>query len=673
MSISSKLIVLVTSTVLCLVVGLCLAGYFLISESGNQGAKERLAANNRAAQLMIEEKMHSLESLSAQLNLNKQLSDSLAKGDAATLKAMAKTMVGKPGIDQVTIVDAKNVIIARGHSDKTGDSVPSSRLAVNIPMTQGRPVIGLEPGAIIRLALTSGTPIFQDGKIVGVVIVGEDLSSGSFVQRIKDSMTVECTLFLDDTRISTTVMRDGKPFINTKLNNDKIYDQVLKQGNLIMTRNMINGEEYDTAYWPWKDISGKNAGMFFVGLSRKSIEDTQRHIIWYFVGIGVALGLVLIAGGAYVARAISRPIQKATSYAEAVAGGNFSGTLTVESKDEVGVLAGALGRMVENLKSKIAEADSKSKECQLESDRANFALIESKNAMDKVEAGQKALLRTAESVQLVVSRLTSATTQLSTQVLQASKSAEHQREQVSSCSVAMEEMNSTVMEVARNADVASEVSDSTRKKAVAGETVVEQSVEAIGMVQRDTEALKDNIQILGQQAEAIGAIMTVISDIADQTNLLALNAAIEAARAGEAGRGFAVVADEVRKLAEKTMQATGEVGASIKGIQQGTRKNIESVDLATANLSKATDLSGQSGRSLADIVQEANRTADQVRNIAAAAAQQSAASEEISRTLEEINAIAVETANVMVQATSAVSELDEQAHELQDLVNSLKK
>ena len=158
-----------------------------------------------------------------------------------------------------------------------------------------------------------------------------------------------------------------------------------------------------------------------------------------------------------------------------------------------------------------------------------------------------------------------------------------------------------------------------------------------------------------------------------RSNLLALNAAIEAARAGDAGRGFAVVADEVRKLAEKTMAATKEVGEAVAGIQTGTQQNIKSMDDSGAAVSRSTDLAGEAGQSLKNIVEQVESTADQVRAIATASEQQSAASEQISRGTEEVNRIAAETAQAMNQSAQAVSELAALSQELQRLVDELKR
>ena len=298
--------------------------------------------------------------------------------------------------------------------------------------------------------------------------------------------------------------------------------------------------------------------------------------------------------------------------------------------------------------------------------------IETTNDVTQIRKQQLIIADVARQAADISNRVAAASEELASQVEQISRGAEMQRERVESTAGAMSEMNSTVLEVARNAGQASDQSESTRSNAVSGADLVNKVVHSINDVNKVATKLQDNMAELGKQAESIGGVMNVISDIADQTNLLALNAAIEAARAGEAGRGFAVVADEVRKLAEKTMSATQEVGANIRAIQQSAKNNIEEVGGAVQSVHQATELANSSGMALKGIVDLAAATSSLVASIATAAEEQSATSEEITRAIEEINNVIGETTQGMVQSSQAVQDLSRTAQELRRVLDHLK-
>ncbi len=292
--------------------------------------------------------------------------------------------------------------------------------------------------------------------------------------------------------------------------------------------------------------------------------------------------------------------------------------------------------------------------------------------LTEIKDKQNTMLKVAAQAADISNRVAAASEQLAAQVEQISRGAEIQRSRVESTASAMTEMNATVLEVAKSAGQASEQSDNTREKADSGAGLVNRVVVSINTVNGVAVNLQNNMQELGHMAESIGGVMNVISDIADQTNLLALNAAIEAARAGEAGRGFAVVADEVRKLAEKTMSATHEVGASIAAIQNSTRTNINEVGNAVKSINEATNLANLSGTALKEIVDLAAANSSVVASIATAAEEQSATSEEINHAIEEINRIVSETTDGMVQSSSAVQELSRMSQELRRVMEVLK-
>ena len=391
------------------------------------------------------------------------------------------------------------------------------------------------------------------------------------------------------------------------------------------------------------------------------------------VGVGLGVTVLAIVALWIVSASIVHPIRKAAVFAEKVAEGDFSQTLDIDQKDETGILAHALRTMVKNLKEKIGLAEDNSREAAAEAEKAREAVAEAEKARGEAATAQRqGQLEAADRIEGVAQDLGTVSEQLSSQVAQSREGAELQRQHAGETATAMEEMNATVLEVAKNASHAAEGSDQAKSKAQEGAQVVKQTVAAIGAMQTQAETLKVNMDDLGRQAQGIGQIIDVISDIADQTNLLALNAAIEAARAGEAGRGFAVVADEVRKLAEKTMTATNEVGQVVRALQTGATANVVGVENAVKAVSQATELAGRSGAVLDEIVNIVETSADQVRSIATASEQQSAASEEINRAIENINRISGDTAQAMNQADQAVKDLTEQAGTLRRLVDELK-
>jgi methyl-accepting chemotaxis protein len=203
-----------------------------------------------------------------------------------------------------------------------------------------------------------------------------------------------------------------------------------------------------------------------------------------------------------------------------------------------------------------------------------------------------------------------------------------------------------------------------------GMEIMHQSAEAIERVRKLSDLLRDDMSRLEVQVEGVGEIIEVINDIADQTNLLALNAAIEAARAGEAGRGFAVVADEVRKLAEKTMQATGRVEQDIAAIQEESRRNVGRTREAAEAVDRAEELVKRTSSSLERIAGLSEETASQIADIAAASREQTAEHGSINTTINEVTGLAERIAEEMDDSARAVADLAEASRRLGELIAS---
>jgi methyl-accepting chemotaxis protein len=312
-------------------------------------------------------------------------------------------------------------------------------------------------------------------------------------------------------------------------------------------------------------------------------------------------------------------------------------------------------------------------EIEREAERAKAAMADAEQAREEaIRARRQGMSEAAEKLREIVGALTTASDALSAQIGESSRGSEQQAARMGETAAAMEEMNATVLEVARNATHAANTAETSKSQAQEGSNLVRRVADEISDAERQTIALREEMHSLGIQAEGIGRVMNVISDIADQTNLLALNAAIEAARAGDAGRGFAVVADEVRKLAEKTMTATKEVGEAISGIQAMAKRTVDSVGQTARTIDATAVLAKESGQGLLEIVGLADKTAEQIQAIATASEQQSATSDEITRNIESVNAIAMETSHAMREASQAVTELARQTQVVRTLIADMQ-
>ncbi len=417
------------------------------------------------------------------------------------------------------------------------------------------------------------------------------------------------------------------------------------------------------------DQSATELSTFGVSQVQESNRDAN-FVILGFCGAALLCGIFITV---FLTRNVNAQLGKDPGQLSVIAHRVVGGDYNVDDGGKKQGVYGAIVKMVGALERNIKKAELESKNAQEATVKAEEAMKKAEAAGQEAKAKAEALLNVAGRLEEVGSVVSSASTQLSAQIEQSDRGAGEAAQRLSEAATAMNEMNATVQEVARNASAASAASADTKDKATAGAQVVERSLRRIESVHQVSLELKDDMTQLNEHAQDITRIMGVISDIADQTNLLALNAAIEAARAGEAGRGFAVVADEVRKLAEKTMASTNDVGNAIKAIQESTAKSTASVDNAVAQIEEATGLANESGRALEEIVTTAETTADQVNAIATASEEQSAASEEINHSILLCNDMSRQIADAMAEAAKAVSGLAREAQELSELIHEMKE
>jgi len=268
-------------------------------------------------------------------------------------------------------------------------------------------------------------------------------------------------------------------------------------------------------------------------------------------------------------------------------------------------------------------------------------------------------------VKELVNSLSSVSGQISSSTEEMAVGAQEQSTQATEVAGAIEEMTRTILETTKNASSAADFSKKAGETAKTGGEVVKQTVDGMNRIADVVHSAASTVKDLGKNSDKIGEIIQVIDDIADQTNLLALNAAIEAARAGEQGRGFAVVADEVRKLAERTTKATKEIASMIKQIQRDTGNAVDSIESGTKEVETGKELAKKAIVALDEIIDRTNKTIDVVNQVAAASEEQSAAAEQISKSIEGIS-------NVTQQSATGIQHIAGTAEELRNLTDNLQ-
>lgn len=406
----------------------------------------------------------------------------------------------------------------------------------------------------------------------------------------------------------------------------------------------LDGQERDEEALEWA-----NTGLFKLAkaleaslgalrqMNRDGARDSGLHAEHIYVsglwtaGIVVLLAVLLTVLLAWcLTRSIVKPISEAVQAAEAIAEGDLTQPVSVEGKDEASRLMAALHAMQRNLRQTLQEiADS--------------------------------------SIQLA-----SASEEMTAVTEEASRSLQHQNSEVEQAATAVTEMSVAVDEVARNAVSASEAARQSTQAAVLGKQRVDETLFAIRDLTEQVQRTSTDIQHLASESQNISKVLSVISAIADQTNLLALNAAIEAARAGEQGRGFAVVADEVRALAHRTQSSTLEINQMISAIQKGTEGAMTSMERSRQKAMATSEAAEQAGNALADITSSVNVIDERNQLIAAASEEQAHVAREVDQNLIRIRDLSIQSAAGANQTSTASSELSNLAVQLNTLVRRFR-
>jgi methyl-accepting chemotaxis protein len=478
---------------------------------------------------------------------------------------------------------------------------------------------GLERDQNNQLRLVVAFPLYVRGQPIGAGVFTHDLSAalGDF----KDNDQAEAFILATNGVVeyaTDDTMRQSLPLQLPSA--DPHSMSMVQQGDAY----------YSLVVQPLKRADGETIAWL---ASAKDYNDSYRaqqlidRTAYLITFVVVALSLL---GLYWYTRLAFRPLHDAIGVMHGIAEGDLTANIQVSGRDETSQLLGAMREMVSKLHDMIGQMTGST------------------------------------------GRLATAAEQLSAVTVQASTGAQRQQSETDQVATAMNQMAATVQEVARSANNAAEAAHNANQEALTGRQVVSQAEHVIADLAAEVEQAAVVIDRLKDDANGIGVVLDVIRGIAEQTNLLALNAAIEAARAGEAGRGFAVVADEVRTLANRTQQSTQEIQEIIGRLQEAAGNAVSAMDAGRSKAQQSVDYAANAGHALQSISQAVGTISDMNAQIASAAEEQNAVAEEINRNIVNISQIADQSAAGATQTEAASDELAHLANELQGLMQRFR-
>lgn len=365
-------------------------------------------------------------------------------------------------------------------------------------------------------------------------------------------------------------------------------------------------------------------------MEEQNMTDDSQRATALLGAMGIAAIVIGLVAALTITRSIVAPLRQTVAFAQRIAEGDLSQDLPMNRRDELGQLLQAMQGMTGSLR----------------------------NLVGRIGGG--------------VSQIAAAAEQLSAITSQTSAGVQTQKLETEQTATAMHEMAATVQEVAQNAEQASLAARDADREAQQGNQVVRQAVDQIGNLSHEVEQSAEAIQALNQESARIGSVLEVIRNVAEQTNLLALNAAIEAARAGEQGRGFAVVADEVRALARRAHESTEEIETLIASLQRMAQGAVQQMESSRSLTQRTVSLADQAGDALGRITQAVSTIEQMNQQIAAAAEEQSAVAETISESITRVRDIGEQSASAAEQTAASSAELARLGVELQGLVRQFR-
>jgi methyl-accepting chemotaxis protein len=498
------------------------------------------------------------------------------KGDYASVQSLTKDYVKARQVSVLTIAGKDGNVVGRGHSDKVGDSVLNQ---INVKKSlAGQASTGIEEGTVIKFSLRAGNPIRKENLIIGSVTTGFDLSSEAFVDDVKNKFGVECTVFQDDTRTATTIMRDGKRAVGTRMDNSRVIETVLKKGDVFLDTNKIMGKDYDTAYWPLKDVDGKIVGMFFIGKDRELVEQTLKGTVIPNLLATLIIGSLMIAVSFLLVRSLvrtlNRSIQGLTVSQEQVS--DASGQIASASQDLADVTSKQAASL-EETSSSLEEMSSMTKKAMENSglmaitgDKTYLAMRNSHKSLRETNACIKRIGESGTQASKIVKTSDEIAFQINLLALNAAVEAARAGEAGAGFAVVAEEVRNLAMRSAEAAKNTEEIIGEMAQDINNGISLVAKTLEDFYIMgdegKKTNELIKEIDSAMKEQALGIEQINRAVSEMDKVTQQTAASAEESASTAEELN----VLSQQMKTSAENLLKV-------VKGAHTAEEKSEDSL------------------------------------------------------------------------------------------------
>jgi len=540
-----------------------------------------------------------------------RLATALDDGDLETANKLTVEQKQALDIDFLLTVDKYGVVVGgNGGIGKNLSNVHCVREAL-----RGEPDFSYESGDFYPFSLSYAYPVKKNGRVVGAVFGTFSMSDSEFVDSIKNTYKLECTMFEGNIRAATTL---GANLVGTKLDNEAIVQQVLTNGERYEGMNTINKQRYMSIYAPIADDSGHVSGMLFVAKSTAVINETMSSILVVVIPIIIGLVVVLCIISAFILGGLLKPLNGVKDTLNDISSGDADLTKRIElkSQDEIGAVVNGFNTFAGKLQNIIGDVKSSKDELMVAGENLTTATHDTASSITEIVANIDSMKKQIEGQTQSVNQTAGAVTEIASNIESLGRMVETQSSGVTQASAAVEQMIGNISSVNTSMDKMAHSFNDLRSNSQVG-------------IDKQ-KAVNDKVEQIENQSQMLQEANVAIANIASQTNLLAMNAAIEAAHAGEAGKGFAVVADEIRKLSETSTAQSKTIGVQLSNIKES------------------------------------------INEVVSASSEASIAFESVSKKLEETDALVMQIKSAMEEQNEGSKQITEALHSMQDSTLEVK-